>query len=219
MAYVAIDPGSLKNTTSIHALLRDRGADIQRAVNQAAQYGFQLTEKTITDEVRFPAGYLSSNKRLTLRPSYNPGDAAIIGARKHATSLAQFVKGSPGYGQRGGLAVQVLRRGGSSKLDKAFLMKTKAGKRGLGNVGVMMRVAAYDKMNARRLAKGIDPLREHRRGYMESTGAFSTKYEWNGLKPLYSVSVDQAFSTFRRKISADIEADLNVRVSNIFTGD
>lgn len=219
MAYVAIDPGSLKSTTSIHALLRDRGADIQRAVNQAARYGFQLTEKTITDEIRFPVGYLSSNKRLTLRPSYNPGDAAIIGARKRATSLAQFVKGSPGFGQRGGVAVQVLRNGGGNRLDKAFMMRTKAGKTGLGNVGVMMRVAAYDKLNARRLSKGIDPTRDHRSGYLGSAGAFSSRYEWNGLKPLYSVSVDQAFMTFRRKISADIEADLNGRVSKIFTGD
>lgn len=215
MAYVAIDPKGLKSSTSIHALLRDRGPDIQRAVNKAAEFGFEFSRKTIEDEIRYPAGYLTSDKRLRLRKSYSPGDAAIISARKRATSLAQFVKGHPGFGQRGGLGVQVLRKGGHNHMDKAFLMRTKAGRTGGGNIGVMMRVEAYDKMNARRLSKGIDPAYEHRKGFLGSAGAFSTPYVWNGLKPLYSVSVDQALNFHRRKISDQTQTELGQQISKM----
>lgn len=215
MAYVAIDPKGLKDTTSIYALLRDRGPDIQRAVNKAAEHGFELSRKTIEREIRYPAGYLVSDKRLRLRKSYNPGDSAIISARKTPTSLARFIKGNPGYGQRGGLGVQVLRKGGHSHLDKAFLMRTKAGKTGGGNVGVMMRVEAYDKLNARRLAKGVDLARDHKSGYFESAGAFSNNYEWNGLKPLYSVSVDQALATWRPEITKETQEVLGKTVAQM----
>lgn len=215
MAYVAIDPKGLKSTTSIYALLRDRGPDIQRAVNKTAEHGFEFSLQKIEKEIRYPAGYLVSDKRLRLRKSYAPGDSAIISARKRATSLAQFVKGNPGYGQRGGLGVQVLRKGGHSQMDKAFLMRTKAGKNGGGNVGVMMRVEAYDKLNVRRLAKGVDLARDHKRGYFESTGAFSTGYEWNGLRPLYSVSVDQALATWRPEITKETQEVLGKTVAQM----
>ncbi|RWR13830.1 hypothetical protein [Paenirhodobacter populi] len=223
MAYVAIDARNLKGTTSVAALLRDRGKDVQRAVNEAGRFGFKITAEKISNEVRFPAGYLTSQDRLRFRQAYAPGDSAIISARRRATSLAQFVKGHPGFGQRGGLAVQVLRRGGHAHMSKAFLMRTKSGGRGLGNVGVMMREDAYAKLNKGRRS-GIDAVHGNKRGYMETGAAFSSKYAWrargekSGLRPLYSVSVDQAFDSFRRQISQETQADLDRRVSEIFSG-
>lgn len=214
MAYVAINTQSLRGQ-DLDKLLRDRGPEIQKAVNDTAKFGFEYAADIIGNEIRFPPGYLKSSKRLRMREGKAVGEAAIISARKRSTSLAQFVRGDPGFGQRGGVSVQVLKAGGPSHLRKAFMMRTKAGKAGSGNVGIMMREAAYAELSKKRSRKTNGGLLANRMGTVMTGAAEAGKSSWNGLRPLYTVSVDQAFSTFRGDIALSAEMDLSERINKI----
>ena len=210
MAYVAVYANLLRGQRDMDALFRDHGPEIRQAVNEAGRLGYSYAQKVITRDLNFPAGYLTSGRRLTFREARTSTDSAIISARKRPTSLAQFVQGHPGFGQRGGVAVKVLR-GRHRHLDKAFLMRVKAGKSSLNNVGVFMREEAYNRLPNR--WKGSNSPGER------PTRIRASKHVWDGIVGLYGPSVDQAFSTHLDDIWLEAGWDMKDRIGKILTGE
>lgn len=216
MAYVAVYAQELNNQRDMEALFRDHGPEILRAVNEAGRFGFNAAQKILTKDVNFPPGYLTSSGRLNFREARSSTDSAIISARKRPASLATFLTGPhPGFGQRGGVAVQVLR-GRGRHMSKAFLMRVKSGKGALGNVGIAMRKEAYDKLAKRR--KGPNTRWATMMGTLGTGAAEAGKYEWNGLVMLYGVSVDQALKTHSTDIWQEAFFNLRDSLENIVEG-
>lgn len=144
-----------------------------RSINRALDRSRTNSARQIRQEVNFPASYLNpSTGRLSVTQKSNPKslDGKVTG-RFRPTSLARFVQGTPRRGDS--VAVQV-DPGKTVRLQKAFLIKLKAGSASLdtkANMGLAVRTGGK-ALRRSRAAKRLAP----------------------GLYLLYGPSVSQAFA-------------------------
>lgn len=102
--------------------------------------GLARYRKGITDQVNFPAGYVNDDRLgVTRRASPSNLEAHVVG-RQRPTSLARFASGGR-VGGKGGVTVNISKKGGSTRLGSAFLVNLKAGDREDGNVGLAIRLS------------------------------------------------------------------------------
>ena len=159
----------------------------RQAVNKAADRARTDSAEEMRRQVAFPAAYLSGpNSRLAVTKRASNADLeSIITGRQRPTSLAQFVtRGRPGPRQ-GGVSVEV-RPGSSRTLQRAFLIKLRAGFAGLdtkSNLGLAIRVPA-----------GQSPSR-----------AYKPLQIGPGLFLLFGPSVDQVFKAVAPAVSPATE--------------
>lgn len=99
------------------------------AVNSAARRGRTLLADEVLREVDFPAAYVAPrNKRLYVKKNASNADLeAVISAQTRRTSLAQFASGGATRGGKKGVRVHVAKGAGGAVLQRAFLIKLRAG--------------------------------------------------------------------------------------------
>jgi hypothetical protein len=108
--------------------------------------GLAQYRKGITDQVNFPAGYVNDDRLgVTRRSTPNSLEAHVVG-RQRPTSLARFASGGS-VGGKGGVTVNISKKGGSSMMRNAFLVNLKAGDREDGNIGLAIRLAPGMTLN------------------------------------------------------------------------
>lgn len=103
------------------------------AMNQVSERdGLAHMRRDMETQVNFPKGYLDTDDRLAVRRPSTPNNLeVVISARDRPTSLARFVAGqTPESTRRGGVTVSV-KKGGSKRLKKAFLVRLRNGNIGL----------------------------------------------------------------------------------------
>jgi hypothetical protein len=132
-----------------------------RAVNKTATKYRTTSARRIREQVKFPARFLTpSAKRLYVSKQATRTDiSAVITGRARATSLAQFVVGTPRKGE--GVRVEVAP-GRARFLKKAFLIKLKSGTANIDtkfNMGLAVRLGPGEtlrnKTQSRRISKGL----------------------------------------------------------------
>lgn len=150
--------------------------------------GMKALRDGMLAEVDFPRGYLSGDRLKVARFASDSKLEATILARKRATSLARFAtSGSIGTS---GVTVKV-RRGRTTFLKKAFLVKLKAGasmSEDNYNTGLAVRLAPGEKLN-------------------NKTSAHKAWLVPGRVALLYAPSVNQVMATTAAKVSPKI-ADL-----------
>lgn len=142
------------------------------ALNQVVERdGLAMMRADITSQIAFPNGYLKMDDRLAVTRKARPGNIeAVITARDRPTSLARFSSGqSPESTRKGGVTVQV-KRGKTTHLKKAFLVRLKN-----GNLGLAVRLKPGETLNNKTYGKPV-MLAKH-------------------VYLLYGPSVDQVFQT------------------------
>lgn len=131
-----------------------------RAINKVTRDGRVEIARRITDEIAFPASYVTANqKRLYVSKQATSADLeGVITARSRATSLARFVQGTPQKGQ--GVTVEV-GKGKSKFMKRAFLIRLPAGANmdTKSNLGLAIRLRAGEtfknKKNVRRMEHNL----------------------------------------------------------------
>lgn len=186
----------LKATFSTSGLGAFKAAEITEAQMRAAAMALNSTvEKTrlaVVDklgrEIVFPAGYLSPGAgRLGVSGIASPDKLEVrLRARARPTSLATFATNGV-VGKKGGVTVTV-KPGHPVLMNKAFLIRLRAGTENGGNLGLAMRLRPNESIR-------------------RSRGAVQMS---SGLWLLYGPSVAQGFATYldRGKLVAETEAML-----------
>ena len=115
---------SLRDFDGVKARIEKAAAG---AINRTARDKRVRAARLIQAQINVPARYVSpAEGRLAVSSTATPGRLeAKISARGRPTSLAQFVRGSPGF-NRAGLTVEV-RQGQASYMKRAFLIKLNKG--------------------------------------------------------------------------------------------
>lgn len=102
--------------------------------------GLAQYRKGITDQVNFPAGYVNDDRLgVTQRSTPSNLEAHVVG-RQRPTSLARFSTGGS-VGGKGGVTVNISKKGGSTLMRNAFLVNLKAGDAADGNIGLALRLS------------------------------------------------------------------------------
>lgn len=114
------------------------------AVNAAARRGRTMLADEVLREVDFPASYVAPrNQRLYVKKNASNSDLeAVISAQSRRTSLAQFTTGAATRGGKKGVRVKVAKGSGGAVLQRAFLIKLRAGSASLdtkSNLGLAYR--------------------------------------------------------------------------------
>ncbi|ARB05714.1 hypothetical protein [Synechococcus virus S-ESS1] len=173
--------------------------DIKKAASQAINTTLRnkraRAAKLIRDQVNLPARYVSpSGKGLYVAKQASPGKLeGIIRARGRATSLAQFVQGSPRVG-KAGVVVEV-HPGKAKFLKRVFPIKLPQGSADVAtkyNLGLAIRLRPGEKLDRKVTARSVS----------------------KGLYVLYGPSVDQVFrsldgSGVANDLVSEIERDLS----------
>jgi len=161
-----------------------------RAINSTlSRKALPAARKQIGLQVGFPAGYLQDPARLGLAQwaSESNLQGAILG-RQRPTSLARFAIGGQ-VGAKGGVTVRV-KPGQSQHMDRAFLMRLKAGSGPITddafNLGLAVRLRPNERI-------------ENKRVQVKAIGG--------GLYLLYGPSVDQVFRTVAGEMAPQIADD------------
>ncbi|WOZ54555.1 tail component Z [Proteus phage P2-71] len=147
--------------------------------------GMKALRDGMLAEISFPRGYLKGDRlRVARYASDNKLEATIL-ARKRATSLARFA--TSGTMGKSGVTVKV-RRGRTTFLKKAFLVKLKAGasmSEDNYNTGLAVRLSPGEKLNNKASA--------HKAWLVPGRVAL-----------LYAPSVNQVMETTAGKVSPQI---------------
>lgn len=99
--------------------------------------GLTRYKKSIRSQVAFPGGYLEEADKFGQTGFATPARLETkISARQRATSLARFASGAIGSA---GATVRV-KPGRSVRLEKAWLVRLRAGDSELGNLGLAVRI-------------------------------------------------------------------------------
>ena len=166
---------------------------MSNAINQTCdRFVLPLAQKTIMEEVNFPAGYLNNDRLYVSQRAYPDRLEAVIKGRDRPTSLARFAApgtpiGNAGKGKVGNKGVYVSVNPGRSKLiSRAFLVSLKN-----GNTGMAIRLKAGEKPQDFPISR--EPLYR---------GKQSDVYL------LYGPSVDQVWMDVAGDISPQISAAL-----------
>jgi len=148
----------------------------RKAVNKTLKFARADAARAIRQQVNLPARYLSgANGRLTIT-QYAQGRhlEGVVTGRHRATSLARFAKGTPqSTRRRGGVSLEV-KPGSPKFMERAFLIRLRAGKSGLdtkSNLGLAIRLRPGETIRN----KNVQLVK------------------WKGLALLYGPSVDQVF--------------------------
>lgn len=189
---------AVEGLTAVTQAMLEFGGNIPKnasmAINHTIAFARTNAVRIMNADINFPSGYLDpSNGRFTIGEYANPGNLeASIKARVRPTSLATFVKGTPGKGEHPFVAV---RRDGAGRTWKksGFLIKLRSGNSGaLGNMGLAVRTKKGERPHGSTKAIEIAP----------------------GLWLLYGPSVDQAFryalnrdDTLKQLTETELEAE------------
>lgn len=142
------------------------------SINQVVERdGLAMMKTDINSQVAFPTGYLNTDGRLEVtRRAREDNLEAVITARDRPTSLARFAPGqTPQSTRKGGVTVQV-KRGKTTHMKKAFLVRLKN-----GNMGLAVRLKPGETLSNKTYGKPV-MLGKH-------------------VFLLYGPSVDQVFQT------------------------
>lgn len=142
----------------------------------AAGAGMKLLRQGIEEEVDFPAGYLGKDKLYVSQKARDANLTVVISAARRPTSLARFVQGDKTPNRRGGVKVRVKRGGAVKTMERAFLVKLRAGKT-LENFNVGLAI---------RLKEGERIINKREQSAIQLT---------HNVYLLYGPSVDQVFSS------------------------
>lgn len=143
----------------------------------AAGAGMKLLREGVEDEVNFPPGYINRDKLYVSQKARDANLQVVISAAMRPTSLARFVEGDKTPNRRGGVKVRVKRGGAVRTMDRAFLVKLRAGKT-LGenfNLGLAIRLKEGERIINKREQSAIQLT--------------------HNVYLLYGPSVDQVFSS------------------------
>lgn len=159
------------------------------AVNDiASRSGMKMIRDHMLDEVAFPTGYLTGDRLGVTKRATNRDLEAVITGRKRATSLARFTNGSAIPGMRSnGVSVRV-KRGKTTHMRKAFLVRLKRGAsmdEDNYNVGLALRLGPGETLGNKK----------------------DTHKSWlvpGKVALLYGPSVDQVFRTVADDVAPDI---------------
>lgn len=101
------------------------------AVNQVAEReGLAIMVDNVSEQVRFPKGYVKARMKVTRKARRGSIEAVITG-RDRATSLARFTGGVSIAASRGKPLRVEIQPGKPQTLKKAFLVKLRGGNTGL----------------------------------------------------------------------------------------
>lgn len=142
------------------------------AINQVVERsGLAMMRSNIESQVAFPNSYLKTDGRFGVTRKARPDSLeAVITARDRPTSLARFAPGqTPESTRKGGVSVQV-KRGKTTRLKKAFMVRLRN-----GNIGLAVRLKPGESLVNRYSMK---PIMLGKNLYL-----------------LYGPSVDQVFQT------------------------
>lgn len=159
------------------------------AVNDvSSRSGLRLIKSKMLDEVAFPAGYLTGDRLSVTKRATNKNLEAVVTGRKRATSLARFVTGSLGVGVKtNGVSVRV-KKGKTTVMRKAFLVRLKQGaslSEDNFNIGLALRLGPGETIGNKRT--------EHKSWLVPGRVAL-----------LYGPSVDQVFRTVADDVAPEI---------------
>lgn len=151
VVFVEID--GLGGAAGLEDITPEIEAILAQALNKTATRSRTMFDRTIRDEIAFPASYLRpSAKRLWVKKKAGKNSMeAIIEGRGRATSLARFTKQKPlanGKRRRGGDINVTVKPGQSRKVKRAFLVNLKN-----GNTGLAVRTDGSKPSNAYKPAK------------------------------------------------------------------
>lgn len=159
------------------------------AINDVANRGaLSLARKEMMLQINFDASYLRGDRLGVVKTATNADLSAVIRARTRATSLARFATPGQPIGQNravGGVRVRV-KKGGSSTLRSAWLVRLRSGKSLTDdnfNVGLALRIKPGESVPGKKSV--------HKAWLVPGQVAL-----------LYGPSVDQVF----RDVSGDIAA-------------
>ena len=169
-----------------------------QAINDTAEYAFDLGRESILDQIAFPAGYLDLPGRyLISRKAVLRDPQASIVARDRPTALSRFVTSAPAPLKKGPVRVRVSRKGSGGTLRGAFITPLKG-----GNKGVAIRVKRGEGIRGRdRDIAGLQAFREDEHG---------TTYL------LYGPSVNQVFFDVVEDIEPNVSRFLVDRFSELY---
>lgn len=145
------------------------------AINDALRSeGMAMLRKEMRDDIAFPPGYLEGDKFKITRFAHPERLEAVVRGRDRPTSLARFaLAGQTATNTRGkGIRLKVKGSGGSTSVNKGFLINLRGGNTGL----------------AIRLPPGVQPKKTTRAKELTQNGGVGTS-----LWLLYGPSVDQVF--------------------------
>lgn len=156
------------------------------AVNKASDRARTAGKRGILEQINFPARYLDpSEGRLVVRQKASKTNLeARVSARTRATSLARFARGNPTPGDRRPIAVQVSAGGATRTMNRAFVIRLRAGTAALdtkSNLGLAIRT------------QNGEPPR----------GAYKPKRLGENLWLLYGPSVSQVWKSVRDDVSPE----------------
>lgn len=163
-------------------VLRAATASVNKASDRARAAG----KRGILSQINFPARYLDpSEGRLVVSQKATKNNLeARVSARTRATSLARFARGNPVPGDRRPINLQVSSGGATRTLDRAFVIRLRAGTAALdtkSNLGLAIRTENGEAPRA----------------------AYKPKRLGENLWLLYGPSISQVFATVRDDVSPD----------------
>lgn len=132
--------------------------------------GMKRLRTAITDEIRFPVGYVDNTKLFVSERARDDKLEAKVTGRQRPTSLARFVQGSPML-SKAGVKVAVKQDGQVKDMDRAFLVSLNNG----ASLGLAIRLKDGEILQNKRERP--------------------TAQLANNLYLLYGPSVDQVFRT------------------------
>lgn len=122
--------------------------------------GLAVYRKAILEDVDFPDGYLTTDRLGVTSKASDQNLAVTITGRQRATSLARFADpGQNPQNTRGkGVRLRVSKRGGSSDLRAAWLVKLRSGS-GEGNdnlnIGLAVRLKPGERLRNKREQRAV----------------------------------------------------------------
>jgi hypothetical protein len=125
------------------------------ALNQISERdAMRILRTGIEEQTEFPPGYVAP-RIFVKRKAYNHRLETVLAARHRPTSLARFARGQAVGGRRGGVRVTV-NPGSTRQLDRAFLIRLRAGKALTDenfNLGLAIRLKPGEKVQGKRVNK------------------------------------------------------------------
>lgn len=161
---------------------------IRMAINDVARgKGMKLIRNSMLAEVLFPSSYLNGDRLQITQRATNANPQAVITARKRATSLARFAKGTPTTTAKQGVTVRV-KKGKATHLKNGWLVRLRAGasmSEDNYNIGLAVRLGPGEKL--------ANKTTTHQSWLIKGQVAL-----------LYGPSVNQVFSTVAEDVSRPI---------------
>lgn len=169
MSMVHVHLNNVASIEELRRIINEQGSALLRAINDTGRWAHRETEKRVTKDVNWPAGYINQ-KTLSFKPARSlASGGAAISARTRPSTMTRFALSGQKMRDKNGLRFEV-NKGSQKTLKNAFFF---------GGKTVNMLVA----------------MREDK--YFELPNTSANKYVWNGLVFLYGPSVDQVFKTHR----------------------